>query len=316
MSAGPSSTHIGFIGLGVMGRPMAERLLSAGYDLVVHNRSRGAIEAIAGQGGRDGRSPAGVGRASDVLITMLPDARAVGDVLFGPDGAAAGLRRGSTVVDMSTIAPAAVRDYAARLAERGVSMLDAPVSGGEGGAKAGTLAVMVGGDAPVCEACRPILECMGNTVVHMGPTGAGQTTKACNQIIVALTIQGVAEALALARRSGLDPARVREVLLGGYAQSRVLEVLGPRMLTGNFRPGGRASFHLKDIRIAYESGLEAGALLPMTSLVYELFVGLRARGFGNIDHSAVAYLQRDRGGAQFRELGGDETDNDNRALDN
>lgn len=293
MNVSPGTTRVGFVGLGVMGRPMAGHLLRAGYAVTVHNRSRRPVEDLVGQGAADGGSPAGVARRSDVMVTMLPDAATVERVLFGPDGFHTGVRPGSVVIDMSTISPGSTREFARRLGGLGAQMLDAPVSGGQEGARAATLSIMVGGDQPVFEACRPVLEAMGKSVVHIGASGAGQLAKACNQIIVGLTIQAVAEAITLARASGVDPATVRQALMGGYAQSRVLEVHGQRMVERNFQPGGRASLHYKDLGIALAAGQEAGIPLVGTALVHELFAALRATGRGDLDHSALACLLDD-----------------------
>ncbi len=297
MNVSPGTTRVGFVGLGVMGTPMAGHILRAGYPLTVHNRSRPAVTNLVGQGAVDGGSPSGVASRSDVVITMLPDAATVERILFGPDGLHLGIRAGSVVIDMSTISPASERAFAKRLAGQGAHLLDAPVSGGQEGARAATLSIMVGGDRPVCEACRPLLGVMGKTVVYIGGSGAGQVAKACNQIIVGLTIQAVAEALTLARAGGADPATVRQALMGGYAQSRVLEVHGQRMVERNFQPGGRVTLHHKDLGIALAAAREAGLPLMGTALVHELFAALRATGRGDLDHSALACLLDDRPGA-------------------
>lgn len=290
MNVSPGTTRVGFIGLGIMGAPMAGHLVRAGYKLTVHNRSRGPVEELVRRGAADGGSPAGVARASEVVITMLPDASAVEQVVFGGNGTHAGMRPGSVLVDMSTISPGSARELAARLAGLGARMLDAPVSGGQEGARAASLSIMVGGDQGVFEDCRTLLEVMGKDVVYIGTAGAGQLAKACNQIIVALTIQAVAEALTLARASGVDPATVRRALMGGFAQSRVLELHGQRMIERNFRPGGRVHLHHKDLGLALAAGRDAGVPLLGTALVHELFGALRATGRGDLDHSALACL--------------------------
>jgi len=282
--------RVGFVGLGIMGKPMARNLLRAGYPLTVHNRSRPPVEELVSQGAVDGGSPRGVAERSDVVITMLPDTPDVEQVTFGPQGLVEGLRPGSVLVDMSTISPVATRSMAARLQERGVAMLDAPVSGGQRGAEEGTLSIMVGGDPETFERVRPIFHVLGKNVVHVGPVGAGQVCKACNQVVVALTIQAVAEALVLAERNGVDPSRVRQALLGGFAGSRILEVHGQRMLEGNHQPGFRARLHHKDLRIALETGRSAGVPLLGTALVCELLGALVARGWGDLDHSALVRL--------------------------
>lgn len=289
--------RVGFVGLGIMGKPMARNLLRAGYPLVVHNRSRPAVDQLVAEGAVDGGSARGVAEQSDVVITMLPDTSDVERVTFGPDGLTEGFRPGAVLVDMSTISPVATRAMAARLQERGVRMLDAPVSGGQRGAEEGTLSIMVGGDAETVERVQPLFHVLGKNIVHVGPTGAGQVCKACNQLVVALGILAVSEALVLAQRSGVDPAKVRQALLGGFAASRVLEVHGQRMLEGNHEPGFRARLHHKDLRIALETGREAGAVLLATAVAHELLGALVARGQGDRDHSALVRLVADLSGA-------------------
>ncbi|MDR7429494.1 MAG: 2-hydroxy-3-oxopropionate reductase [Armatimonadota bacterium] len=282
--------RVGFVGLGIMGKPMARNLLRAGYPVTVHNRSRPPVDELVAEGAADGGSPRGVAEQSEVVITMLPDTPDVEQVTFGPQGLVEGLRPGSVLVDMSTISPVATRSIAARLRERGVEMLDAPVSGGQRGAEEGTLSIMVGGDPQTFERVRPLFQALGKSVVHVGPVGAGQVCKACNQVVVALTLQAVAEALVLAERNGVDPARVRQALLGGFAGSRILEVHGQRMLEGNYQPGFRARLHHKDLRIALETGRSAGVPMLGTALVHELLGAVVARGWGDLDHSALARL--------------------------
>lgn len=282
--------RVGFVGLGIMGKPMARNLLRAGYPVTVHNRSRPPVDELVAEGATDGGSPRGVAEQSEVVITMLPDTPDVEQVTFGPQGLAEGLRPGSVLVDMSTISPVATRSIAARLRERGVEMLDAPVSGGQRGAEEGTLSIMVGGDPQTFERVRPLFQVLGKNVVHVGPVGAGQVCKACNQVVVALTLQAVAEALVLAERNGVDPARVRQALLGGFAGSRILEVHGQRMLEGNYQPGFRARLHHKDLRIALETGRSAGVPMLGTALVHELLGAVVTRGWGDLDHSALVRL--------------------------
>jgi len=286
--------HIGFIGLGVMGRPMAGHLLAAGHRLTVHNRSRAPVDDLVSAGAQAGASAADVARQSDVVITMLPDTPDVESVIAGPGGVLEGLRSGAVVIDMSSISPAATRALAARVAAAGATMLDAPVSGGEIGAKNATLSVMVGGDSTAFERVRPILARMGNAerVVHIGAEpGSGQICKICNQIAIGGALAGVSEAFALARRAGVDASRVRQALLGGFAASRVLEVHGDRILTGNFVPGFRARLYQKDLRIAAETAAGHGVAAPATAVVAEMVQALIAQGGGDLDYSAIGAIR-------------------------
>lgn len=289
----PGQTVVGFIGLGIMGRPMARNLLRAGFRLRVYNRSRGSVEELAALGATPASSPADAARGADVVVTVLPDSPDVQQVVVGPSGVQEGLRAGGVLIDMSTISPIVTRELAERLRGQGIHMLDAPVSGGEKGAIEGTLSIMVGGDPAVFEACRPIFEALGKNIVHIGPTGAGQVAKACNQIVVGVTIQAIGEALTLAQRTGVDPMRVRQALLGGSAYSRILETHGQRMLEDNFRPGFKARLHRKDLSIALATGEAVAVPLLATALVHELLRALEARGQGDWDHSALATLIRD-----------------------
>lgn len=286
----PDRTTVGFVGLGIMGEPMARNLVDAGYTVRVHNRSREAVERLAGHGAVAAGSPSEAALGADAVITVLPDAPDVEEVLFSTSGVVESLDRGGVVIDMSTISPVAARRLAASLDERGLQLLDAPVSGGQQGAIDAVLTIMVGGDAEVIEACRPILERMGTTVTRIGDAGAGQVAKACNQIVVAGTIQAVAEALTLAQRSDVDPAAVRSALLGGAAASKILEMHGQRMLDGNFDPGFKSHLHHKDLGIALEAGETAGVPLMTTALVEQLLTSLMAQGHGDADHSALAWL--------------------------
>lgn len=284
------SEKIGFIGLGAMGRPMAKHLLAGGHRLTVHNRSRAAVDDLVAAGAKAASTPSDVARQSDILITMLPDTPDVEQVIAGPDGVLAGLGRGVVVIDMSSISPAAARQLALLVAAKGAAMLDAPVSGGEIGAINATLSIMVGGDAQAFARVRPVLACMGNAerIVHIGDEpGSGQICKVCNQIAIAGALAGVSEALAVARKAGVDAARVRQALLGGFAASRVLEVHGERMLTGNYTPGFRTRLYQKDMRIASETALAHGVAIPATALVAQLVTALVATGRGDLDYSAV-----------------------------
>ncbi len=280
---------IGFLGLGIMGKPMVRNLLRAGYAVVAYNRSPGAVAEVVASGALAASSPADVGARASIVITMLPSPAIVEEVLLGNEGVAERLAPGSITIDMSTIDPATARRIAETLAARGVAALDAPVSGGDKGAIEGTLAIMVGGDAAAFERALPVFHAMGKNVTHVGPSGAGQVAKACNQIIVGVTIQAVAEALALAKASGLDPAVVRQALLGGFAQSRILEVHGQRMVEGNFVPGARASIHRKDLEIIDGAAAEAHKSLPAAALLLELMRTLE-RTDPDLDHSALYTL--------------------------
>jgi len=282
--------RIGFIGLGIMGKPMARNLIKAGYPLVVHNRSRKAVEELAAEGATPAESPREVAEQVDVVITMLPDSADVEQVVLGQNGVVLGLRSGMLLVDMSTIAPATARRVYQALRARGVESLDAPVSGGEVGAKEGTLSIMVGGAAAAFQKVLPIFGVLGKNIVLIGEPGAGQVTKACNQIVVGVTIQAVSEALMLARRSGVDPTKVREALLGGFAQSRILELHGKRIIERTFQPGFRIRLHRKDLAIALQTGREVSLPLMLTSQVAELMNALIGRGQGDLDHSGLAAL--------------------------
>jgi len=281
---------VGFIGLGVMGRPMAKHILAKGFPVVVYNRSRAAIDDLVAAGATAAVSPADVARQAAVVITMVPDTPDVEQVLSGPDGVLDTLRPGSVVIDMSSISPVATRGFAAAVAAKGSAMLDAPVSGGEIGAINATLSIMVGGDGDALARVRPILACMGNPerIVHVGiEPGSGQVCKVCNQVAIGGALAGVSEAFALARKAGVDPARVREALLGGFAASRVLEVHGERMLKDNYVPGFRARLYQKDLRLATETAAANGVAIPATAVVSQLLNALMAAGGGELDYSAL-----------------------------
>ena len=284
------SEVIGFIGLGIMGRPMALNLIKAGYKLVVTSRSKGPIEALAAAGAKAVTSPAEVAKEADVVITMVPDTPDVELVIRGKNGVLDGLKRGAIVIDMSTISPDVTRQLAEAVAAKGGSMLDAPVSGGEVGAKNATLTVMVGGDEKVFERARPILSCMGKpeSVTYIGPSGSGQVTKLCNQICIAANVAGVAEAYSLAKANGLEPARVRQALLGGFAASKVMEFHGNRMITGDYKPGFFVRLFQKDLRLAVEANMASGVTMPVTSVVTQFVNAYVAAGGGELDCAAVA----------------------------
>ena len=283
--------RVGFIGLGIMGAPMARHLLEAGFPLTVHSRSPGPVDALVADGAARATSPSEVAGASDVVVTMLPDTPDVEHVMLGDDGVAVGAPAGTLVIDMSTIDPGPTRAIAQQLAAHAVEMLDAPVSGGERGAIDGTLSIMVGGSDGAFARAQPILQAMGKNIVHVGPSGAGQITKACNQLVVAATIEAVAEALVLAERSGVDPAKVREALLGGFAGSKILEVHGQRMLDRAFEPGFRARLHRKDARIVLDAAQAAGSPIPAFQVVAaQLDRLVDEADRGDLDHSALFTL--------------------------
>ncbi len=285
--------RIGFIGLGIMGLPMARNLLAAGHELVVHNRSRAAVDELAAEGATAAATPAEVAQQAEVVLTMLPDGPDVEAVVRGEDGVAAGIRSGSLVVDMSSIAPATSRAVAEALAERGATLLDAPVSGGEPGAIAGTLAFMVGGESGDLDRVRGVLEVMGGSVTHVGPVGAGNIAKLANQAIVAVNIAVLGEAAVLARTAGVDPAAVVDAIRGGLAGSAVLEQKAQKMLDADFAPGFRLDLHIKDLDNALATGHASGAALPLTAAVREMMTALTAAGHGREDHSAlVAHHER------------------------
>jgi len=280
---------IGFIGLGVMGKPMAKNLIKGGYTLVGHNRSRRSVDELTAAGAAAASSPADVARQAPIVITMLPDTSDVEAVLTGPDGVISALRRDAVVIDMSSISPVVTRRLASLVAKKGGAMLDAPVSGGEIGAINAALSIMVGGDAAVFERVKPVLACMGNPerIVHIGESGAGQICKVCNQVAIGGALAGVSEAFALARKAGVDAARVRQALLGGFAASRVLEVHGERMLKGDYKPGFRTRLYQKDLRIANETAMANAVAMPATAIVTQLVNALVAAGGGDLDYAAM-----------------------------
>jgi len=282
--------RIGFIGLGIMGKPMARNLLKAGYQLVVHNRSRGPVEELQREGAEGAGSPAEVAERSDVIITMLPDTPDVRQVVEGERGVLEGIRQGSLLIDMSTISPIATRELASRVEERGARMLDAPVSGGDVGAQQGTLSIMVGGREEDFQRALPIFQVLGKTITYLGPSGSGQVVKACNQIVVALTIEAVSEALVLGAKAGVDPAKIVQVLMGGMAGNRVLEMRKDNFLGHTFTPGFKVALHHKDLGIALQTGRELGVPLPATALVDQAFAALEARGRSQQDHTALITL--------------------------
>ena len=278
---------VGFVGLGIMGAPMARNLSKAGYELIVHNRSREKAEDLAGEGVAVAQSPAEVAGGSDVVVTMLPGPPEV-EAVFGEMLGAA--RDRALLIDMSTSSPVLARRLAADAREKGVGVLDAPVSGGDVGAIEGTLSIMVGGGEADFERARPLFEVMGGTVTRVGEAGAGQTVKACNQIVVALVIEAVSEALVLGEGAGVEPSKLLDVLSGGLAGNKVMEVKREKLLSRDFPPGGRSRSHFKDLGIALATARESGVSLPATAVVNEMFGALVARGMGDRDHSALIAL--------------------------
>ena len=279
---------IGFIGLGIMGRPMALNLKNAGHDLIVPDRSsltqelRGAAKVVA--------TSKAVAADSEVLILMLPDTPDVETVLFGENGAAEGLKKGTLVIDMSSIGPLETKDYAKRINDKGCDYLDAPVSGGEVGAKQATLTIMVGGPDAAFARAKPLFELMGKNITHVGAEpGAGQICKVANQIIVALNIQAVSEALVFASKAGADPAKVRQAITGGFASSRVLELHGERMINGKFDPGFKIRLHQKDLNLALSSAKALNLALPNTAIAQQMLASCIAHGGGELDHSALIH---------------------------
>lgn len=283
-------TTVGFIGLGIMGAPMAENLVRAGHDVVGYNRSPAKVEALVQAGGRAAPDVAGAVAGAEVVVTMLPDSPDVEDVALGRGGIMDSAGEGLLYLDMSTIRPAVARAVAEEGARRGVRVLDAPVSGGQRGAVEGTLSVMVGGEEADFEAARPLLEVMGSTVVHVGPAGAGQTVKAANQLMVAGTMEVVAEAVVFLEAQGVDMAAALEVLAGGLAGSRVLDAKGAGMVARELEPGFRAELHHKDLGILAAAAREAGVATPLGALVSQLMAALVAQGHGALDHSALVLV--------------------------
>ena len=288
--------HIGFIGLGIMGRPMARNLLKAGHSLVVHSRSQGPVQELIKEGARAAQSPKAVAAEVDLLITMLPNSPDVELVALGPSGIRESARKGLTFVDMSTISPLVSQKVAAALEPLGVRMLDAPVSGGERGAIEGTLSIMVGGEKAVFDSVLPVFQAMGKTITHLGPLGAGGFAKLANQIIVAVNLTAIAEALTLAAKAGLDRELTIKALSGGLAGSRCLDQKSPNYLSGAYAPGFKVDLHWKDLGLIMEAGKALGVPLPTTAVVQELFHTLSIRGRGGLDHSGVITLLEELAG--------------------
>ena len=296
MPAIAKGAPVGFIGLGMMGAAMARNLVKAGFRVTVHNRSRGKVEELVREGAADGGSPAGVAKASQVVMLCVPDTMDVERVLFGNDGVICELQRDAVVIDCSTISAAATVEFARKIEAQGAHLLDSPVSGGPKGAQDGTLTCMIGGDSAVVERCMPVFRAIGKTFTHVGASGAGQACKSCNQMLIVGTLMAMSEALALAKKMGIDPYKVREALLGGAAQSFVLQNHGKRLLDGTLEPGFRANLMLKDIKLAQGAGRDAGAFMPVTALGLQMFSALCATGREGLDLAALGLL--------FEELSG------------
>jgi 2-hydroxy-3-oxopropionate reductase len=282
-----SNPVIGFIGLGIMGKPMARNLLKTGYQLVVHNRSQAPVDELSKEGAQPASHSKEVAQRCDVVITMLPDSPDVELVYAGDQGVFSGMESGRLLIDMSSISPLVARKLAAEAERRGCDMLDAPVSGGEAGAITASLSIMIGGKAPAVERAMPIFQALGKNIVHVGEAGAGQVTKAANQMVVGTTIAIVGEALVLAAKAGVDPAKVRQALLGGFAQSKILEAHGQKMLDRNFKPGFRIRLHEKDMKIALAAASEYGVPLMVTGIVGQMMTAMKGMGNGDLDHSSL-----------------------------
>jgi 2-hydroxy-3-oxopropionate reductase len=291
---------IGVIGLGKMGKPIARHMLNAGYRVIVHNRSQGAVEELVAAGAAKATTPREVAARSNVVITSLPDAPTVEAVCLGIGGVWEAATKDSILIDTSTNHPETSRRIASSLAQRGMHALDAPVSGGEPGAIAGTLSIMVGGDEGAFQRAIPVLERFGRTITYMGPSGSGQLTKLANQIIVALNYAAMGEGLVLGAKTGLDPEKLLRVFLGGQAQSRCLELKGEKVINGNYEPGGRLMLHIKDLQYALDTAKSYGVPLLFTSLVQQCFEATKAAGRGDWDHSAVITLLEDLAGTKIR----------------
>ncbi|HXE18219.1 MAG TPA: 2-hydroxy-3-oxopropionate reductase [Castellaniella sp.] len=277
---------IGFIGLGIMGTPMAANLIKGGHTLVTHTRSKTPL-SLLDAGAKPLANAAEVAKTAEIIIIMVPDTPDVEAVLFGENGVAAGLSEGKIVIDMSSISPVATKEFARKINALGCEYLDAPVSGGEVGAKAGSLTIMIGGNQAAFDTCKPIFDLMGKNVTLIGKNGDGQTTKVANQIIVALTIEAVSEALVLASKAGADPVKVRQALMGGFASSRILEVHGERMIKRTFDPGFRINLHQKDLNLALSTAKQLGMSLPSTAVAQELFNACVAHNGAAWDHSGM-----------------------------
>jgi 2-hydroxy-3-oxopropionate reductase len=285
--------RVGFVGLGIMGKPMATNLMGAGYKLTVHNRSPEKALELGEAGASVANSPKELAENTDIIITMLPDSPQVSEVVAGEGGVLEGITEGSLIVDMSTISPVLTEELSEAVKEKGASMLDAPVSGGDVGAIEGTLSIMVGGEEADFHRAKPLFEAMGKTITHVGPVGAGQVTKAANQVVVALTIEAVCEALVLGSAGGVAPEKILDVLSGGLAGNKVMEVKREKFLSHRFDPGFRSELHHKDLGIALAAGREYGVVLPVTAIVDQMLLAMRKKGWGGEDHSALLRVIED-----------------------
>lgn len=292
---------VGYIGLGLMGKSIARNILKAGFPLVVHNRSRAAVDELVAEGAIAATSPAEVARQVDVVFTNLPDSPDIEQVVLGSGGILQGAHPGLIYVDNSTIKPATAREVARRLAEVGAAALDAPVSGGDIGARNGTLAIMVGGPAEALETVRPVLEAMGKTITHVGDAGSGQVAKAANQIMVAAQMVAMGELLVLAQKTGADPVKVIQAIRGGAAQCWTLDVKPPRLFAGNRQPGFKARMQAKDLNIVLETAREYGVALPTTAVNAQLFNAMSTLGMGDLDNSAVIAILEQLAGVHLHE---------------
>ncbi len=296
MAASPENTTVGFIGLGIMGKAMARNILKAGFKLNVFNRTPEKAAELVDEGAVLEKSPAAVAAASEIVFICVPDTPDVEKVLFGPDGIVEGAKPGLAVIDCSTISATATIDFAARLKEHGIDMIDSPVSGGPQGAINGTLSCMIGGDEAVLERCMPAFEAIGKTFVHIGPTGAGQITKSCNQLVICATMMGMSEAVALCKKQGIDPEKMRQALIGGAARSFVMENHCKRLVDETLNPGFRAALMLKDMKLAMTVGRDAGVFMPSTTLATQMLTALCETERAGLDSAAV--------GLVFQELSG------------
>ena len=291
-----TKTPLGFIGLGIMGGAMAKNLLKAGFKVSVHNRSRAKVDELVSAGAQDGGSPAGVARASQVVLLCVPDTPDVEKVLFGDDGVIHGIAKDAVVIDCSTISATATVEIAQRVRDKGAHFVDSPISGGPKGAIDGTLSCMIGGDAAIVERCMPVFKAIGKTFTHIGANGAGQLCKSCNQLVNTATMMGVAEAFALAKKMNIDAYKVRDALLGGTAKSFVLENHGKRLLDGTLAPGFRSNLMLKDMKLALGAGIACGSYMPVTALGAQMLAALCASGRAELDNASMGLLFEDLSG--------------------